>query len=1848
MTSSVTLQTIDPSVLDELVADECLPLLQDALHRAGAYHRLRVADLPSSVIHRLCAVLQESDRWVVKALSSSTPNYPYEATATKLIELRNTEERPLLVFLPTGLRTAAEDSLDIATFQQIKLSAVPDKVAKKLIKQLPEPLRSPMTEVLRILRERQFVQDEDTVVRYLLTVLHNGATLESAGGALFALGLIPDFGLFSHTDQISQWLSRNVKAVEVLEDLRRPPQERISQLPLEPSSIQPRLFAYLRSHTVGISNDWMTEIALRPEWRDLSLDQWTFEDRDNTDEVRLVLDPLALPKQSPDQFGETISLPVLDFDTNTNLKIAFRSIPAPSDVDAWKTYRIQILEVSEDASTIRWESNNFQKPAKKNKVNRTIKSSDLKNVLTEGTYFLRVEAFGADGAVLTKPLSLDATQPNGRKENESENFLVVFGGAIVDPPDEPRAIFAHSLMDCYFAMRAKVMLPNSKTKEEFPPHQTLTGAWDTPAGSAVRPEVYFELSTPGTAGRTIRMSGLLRKIELGILINSDHLGGYLLDLRNAPTIADLTVETRNRVVSVDLSGFDSFLNTRKIVFQAIQSQQLQRQPDSDSNTCLGLVEICDLLSIEREILAYAEAYLHLSEAILSEVDSRVRAARLELLTHLDVVDLRWNSSTTDPGKGLLMSPTHPLRLLWHLQHSRYRELTIDAISNRTQEALDPAQLLQSLETNILPTNLPLVIFDYRGRPFIEQDLLTPFWSLFLPADQDHQRSDVSLIRMQVRTLLGIRRTATRLGEVEPLTLARRIFDYLQRHPYVEQLQINVFNPGDGERIAQMLREVERLRQGIAKGTREVQPELRYAVHLLTSPEHLNRVGEALDALLDPERQVAEDDEFTVGSFNYLQPKLLISRSTHADFLRRPHEFTAHITILLEQFRVDGRLGEHSRFSRGVFIQGLVNEAETQLETSDSAIYGWIRGVRAEVPHFQNPSVSKAIVNADRLLVDNTRIMQRLQSAVAGGVGNTSTPVIALRLDNLDQGLLRAIHDVSDQVLTVDRNLGLDYFDSISGKTETGYLLDFSPGFVRGDGERLLLTTRCTEELVALVQPVVHLAGLDLPPGREQFVLETLRSISGKLALRLFSSANTQKEVLGLLFARLLLEQSELLNDRIIIPVDAHQEWFSDVDETVSNSRADLLVIAIDPITRTIDTTVVEVKLRSKLTASDRTQLYTEMHEQADNTVQRLRRLFDPEFLSRPRADFLLRCKELFSLLNFYTHRALRYKLFSLNEALRVQTFVTSLEEGYHLTFRTLGIVYTQETAGTHVDEDEPGFLVHRFGPDTARILLSPPAQEYLAEMESFSESDLASTETELSSTDAFILPDAAVDSLRSLFDAPRREKTEIQASDTTDIGEANTQDSLEFAHSVIDLEQTPVTAIPDEAASELPIPVIAEDSPVAVDDSEDSSRFVQTTPNFEAPIDVLPSTEAVLQPEILLGSTEVTPQFGLLGRFANARVAVDLTGCNTISLFGVQGFGKSYTLGVIAEMGAQSLPGINILKTPLATVLFHYHKSDAYEPEYVAATAPNNKAREVERLLKEYQAQPAGLQDLMLLVPEGKLEQRRLDYPGIDVRPIKFSSTELGADSWKFLLGAFGNDSFYIKQLVAIMRRYRDRLTLDTLRQEIQDADLSNANRRLAEDRIALAEPYIDDQANLRSLLKPGRTIIVDLRDEWLEKEDALGLFVVIMKTFSQARYEGKEFNKLMVFDEAHKYITESELIGQVVEIIREMRHQATSVVIASQDPLSVPRSILELTSLLVLHRMTSPQWLKHLKSAISSLETLTETQISSLSPGEALVWAQRSTDTRFTQRPQKIHIRPRVTRHGGGTKTAVEGATLR
>jgi DNA helicase HerA-like ATPase len=167
--------------------------------------------------------------------------------------------------------------------------------------------------------------------------------------------------------------------------------------------------------------------------------------------------------------------------------------------------------------------------------------------------------------------------------------------------------------------------------------------------------------------------------------------------------------------------------------------------------------------------------------------------------------------------------------------------------------------------------------------------------------------------------------------------------------------------------------------------------------------------------------------------------------------------------------------------------------------------------------------------------------------------------------------------------------------------------------------------------------------------------------------------------------------------------------------------------------------------------------------------------------------------------------------------------------------------------------------------------------------------------------------------------------------------------------------------------------------------------------------------------------------------------------------------------------------------------------------------------------------------------------------------------------------------------------------------------------------------------------------VIVDLRDEFIEKEQALELFVTMLNVFSGAGMTGERFNKLIVFDEAHKYMGGS-LIGHVVEVIREMRHKGVSVIVASQDPINVPSTIIELSSLVVLHRFNAPNWLKHIQKSLAALGELTPAMMASLTEGEGFVWANKSTDQTFSKRACKVRFRPRATKHGGSTRTAVDG----
>jgi hypothetical protein len=584
-----------------------------------------------------------------------------------------------------------------------------------------------------------------------------------------------------------------------------------------------------------------------------------------------------------------------------------------------------------------------------------------------------------------------------------------------------------------------------------------------------------------------------------------------------------------------------------------------------------------------------------------------------------------------------------------------------------------------------------------------------------------------------------------------------------------------------------------------------------------------------------------------------------------------------------------------------------------------------------------------------------------------------------------------------------------------------------------------------------------------------------------------------------------------------------------------------------------------------------------------------------------------------------------------------------MEGGYHLRFTRSALVFDFDKDGSEEFVEENGIEYHRIGVDLIQKLLAalpataaedetrPPALPVGPASSEAAPSTLERLHGQMPKLD------------RAAFLPEKRERTVSWESLAT------TLERLVSDEEIIELRkplapqhprlEPAKQAVPEAAAEPRrgPAPPSAPGRPPVEPAEIPASQAALAVPAGQTAARTPP-----LSPDIVLGVGQTSPQFGILGKVMGRTVALDLNQTHTISLFGVQGGGKSYTLGSIVEMASLPLAGINVLPQPLATVLFHYSQTQDYKPEFTSMNRPNDDARSIELLAAEYGAHPAALHDIVLLVPEAKLEARRGEYPGIQVIPLKFASRELQASHWRFLMGAVGNQATYIRKLNQVMRGIRDDLTVVRLREAVAHAGLPDNLTELAALRLDLASEFIDDEARLSEVVRPGRLVIVDLRDEFIEKDQALGLFVVLLQIFADATLEGKSFNKLVVFDEAHKYIDNEDLVAGLVSVVREMRHKGTSVLVASQDPPSVPVSLIELSTQIVLHRFNSPGWLRHLQKANAALLGLSPEQLARLQPGEAFVWSSKATDALFSKEAVKVHLRPRTTLHGGSTRTAI------
>jgi DNA helicase HerA-like ATPase len=381
----------------------------------------------------------------------------------------------------------------------------------------------------------------------------------------------------------------------------------------------------------------------------------------------------------------------------------------------------------------------------------------------------------------------------------------------------------------------------------------------------------------------------------------------------------------------------------------------------------------------------------------------------------------------------------------------------------------------------------------------------------------------------------------------------------------------------------------------------------------------------------------------------------------------------------------------------------------------------------------------------------------------------------------------------------------------------------------------------------------------------------------------------------------------------------------------------------------------------------------------------------------------------------------------------------------------------------------------------------------------------------------------------------------------------------------------------------------------------------------------------------------VTARWAIVGKVhaSNEVVALDLDHPKTIGIFGYMGSGKSYLLGNLIESAAQKIPSINSLSFPLAVVVFNYRRNAADRFELSSLAIPNGNPSDVERLRGEYQAAPDALRDLHVLCLPGELRpDRRHEYAQLPATELFFDPRNLGAEDWELLMGEPGSEAVFARTIRNTLAEMRNTglITLNGLEQQT-NARLSGQSRTAAALRFAFVRRYISEDrgCDFAQLLRPGRVLVVDLRQPLFNKDDALRFFLVCANQISAIQ---SEFNKLIVFDEAHEYL--SAAFGERMESrIRLMRHEGTSYVFATQDVGSIPQQVSRfLTTRFVFDLGT--------RENVDDLERVAPdfrgSQVMGIRPGRCFLQSTASTQNLFG-RPREIEVRPRVTQHGGQSR---------
>ncbi len=406
-----------------------------------------------------------------------------------------------------------------------------------------------------------------------------------------------------------------------------------------------------------------------------------------------------------------------------------------------------------------------------------------------------------------------------------------------------------------------------------------------------------------------------------------------------------------------------------------------------------------------------------------------------------------------------------------------------------------------------------------------------------------------------------------------------------------------------------------------------------------------------------------------------------------------------------------------------------------------------------------------------------------------------------------------------------------------------------------------------------------------------------------------------------------------------------------------------------------------------------------------------------------------------------------------------------------------------------------------------------------------------------------------------------------------------------------------------------------------------------------------------LNPYSIAGTAFATPQFGNIGLALHngSLVAFNFNDPFAHAYIGPPDSGKSYMEGVIIETALQPDPYQNVLPAPLCAIALAHsrHAGESHGMKLLHSRFPNRNVDEVRRLILRHGSLPKGIEDIVCITLNDKAPRIHQAHPHCRVVGLKAPCRELGIEGLlSLMIMSDKEDTLLCEEVKDMLGTLPKNFNKKDLKRAVLTYNFRNDHLRdTVRRRVRLACRYIDDRVSLRSLIKAGRLIVVDIQDGWLSEETAMKLFRIVVDILILGESE-LPCGLLLVIDEAHHFLAHKQNRLQIERIIKERRHLKTSVLLSSQDPTKIPHSTLAELDGVGLFGTSSEKSIKHLAGDIGPFSILKAELCGTLLQGQMIFWSRRwytpNQPGEYDGVLLRVEGRPRLSQHGGETRRAV------